>query len=1195
MMPGERRSVKKQSASEPMVKATIYALSVFCCSFHLVLTSIGYFKYSTEAYFATYIPFEQELPFFTLCLAVDHNSTTGIIDESCEARPLASSAVIENCALRNFTSRRVEHIDCALGFHVTQSTLASIYNCYTVRAVKRTKFNILEAIAVSKDSRKMYKFKLYQQLEEHTEMMLIMMHLTSNAYREYRYSQETRLSKGKKSVSILTAYKTFESYALPAPYDTNCVEESLCFDSCGRRHSWCNNTICSQNVTITYISQLKEQGEGMFFEVATVASPSTKIEYIAKQPFNAFILKVCSLLGVWLSLSVHLIASSAMAWFTKKNTSFRDINPVDLKRKVLHLWNKAGVSSFNPNSVRQKCGGKREGKKCGRLIKPIAKFSVILLFIRELALISRDYFQYKSLFDVEMVIDKMKEYPSISYCLEINEWFNRTAPVPRYESYDREITKFDEAFRPTLKQLFESTPRETSVIKKCRIRESVSSDLMTLIDCNQHFRVTKFYFGEFICYQMRPAFKLVPLSEIEATSSIIYSVILSDEIARVVHYQAIVSDSLPDVSRFLVSESWKQSKNEKVKLGYQLVEYTLLSYPFELACKKYDDVSITECLADCWNFTRWSRVPFSIITDRPVGFPVVNYVDMKNETFADAYVIAEQHCDKICSIPCKDSFSSTFHEIESLNDSLELALSYPKYPVYQLIAIPLHTMDEYIFQLFCSASFWIGASLVNSLLIIASLRVRKRALQDGGMSLNKMVERLQQKIKIKFKRPGVKKCTTKIRWRRKMKSLTYPLILAIGFCIHCFIATAEYFDYPTIMNTKVAFEENFKDLRPRVCVSLDQFDLGKDYTLSDIWTKSPRTDELMVECGYRGANVPSLSHLPRALRRRTFPFINSTSLCYSLLKVKKFVSLALVCYEIKPVESMVDTEYRVRRQISSPRIFGYVILSPAVARYNLTVSVTQGPAGTSLIMPVPLLGTEPTALSKYYFIRYMKFYISSLPYPYQMGVYDSLKRIKCMRDCVNRAMEEKHLFSSYGSAVAPSDLRYETGLETSLGYSATVRRECEEECRTSKRDQKAIDVYFDSFSDGPFNTINFPHLNGTTSLWFCTSNQVVTATSFLPRLRFVDLVLYAGSIFAIWFGVSAFHLIDLISNGLHIDKRDDDRAMHRKLHQIDKQIHKQYGDSCVHSQPRLNQWSYISSRKHLKTQQVLNTFSKVRT
>ena len=1133
-----------QTAGKTSIKMIFRLLCIFGCSLHLLVLSVDYFKFKTVAFYAPYIPFEQVLPYFTLCLKLDPETVKKLPRGSQTSRPIDQSAVVRDCHLRNFTSRELEPIECHLGYETKQTIRRRQYDCYSIEPKVFTRYTTIEAAAVLNNRRVLYTFYLSHLFDAYNELMPLI-HFKKRASEEFRFSRSILLSEGRKNISAEIGYETLDILLLPPPYDTDCINASLCLDSEGIRHKWCTKAICNNTVAMTYRRSQEAPILGIFMEVRSLASPSNRLSYAPSKTPSSFILEIFSLLGLWISFSIHLLFRSTGKLFDLLIKRSSPIDPrvsFDLRANIHAGPSKAsGFVSLKPVTVaksRSPVSASRPKESRGtRILKFLLKSVVLILFLREYYVISTDYFLYRTHMDIQIRADAMVEYPSVSYCIDIYEWFNYDEPSRFYKSFDRLMSEFADGFNFTLRQIFELTPTAESAIHKCQVRHSPETPLQMSSDCNGHFQVTKFFYGEFMCYNFQPKVSFIPPAEFDHDISVIYSIILEERLAKSYHFQAIVSYSLPKDSRLLVTEGWKQHTFQSTDLAFKLFKYTRLPAPYDTECSP--SVRPNECELECMNLKKVDLVPFSNLHTEPIDLPILDYMDLKNETIAKFVQKAEERCSRACLKSCDSSFASTMRVVSASNYSQHLTLQSPKFPVYFFNAYPVHTLSEYIYQLGCSASFWVGFSLLSVLLIplklkpdllkvpssISSHYNTKMKKFDGTFSLSRQ--------NLRKKSPSISRMT---RWKRKLKNrlknASFLTCLTIGFCVHTYSTACAYLEYPVSMDTRMLANENYTNLRSTVCISIDQLDLNGDYFLHNIWTQSPAPYEVIIECGYRGVQLPQLAHLPKNLRRRILPYINSTAQCNSLFRVKKFSTLGLICYQVAPGESTTDTEYRTQYQILDTRVYGYFILSPRVSSYNLTVALSQGPSVNTLLMPTTPHRTWPTSFCVYYFIHYSQYRLTSLPYPYNMDVYESLKRIMCMRNCIGRKMRAINVFSAYGTAVDPSYLPHETETNSIQNKSMEIRKKCESMCKYQKSFKKGNDIYFDTFSEGPYGWFRLKRHNGTISLWLTTCIHLATETAFYPQLRFVDLVIFIGSLFAVWFGLSILQLIDLISKKL---------------------------------------------------------------
>lgn len=1131
-----------QTKTEKPVRMIIQLLCISGCAVHILVLSVDYFKFKTIALYAPYIPFEQTLPYFSVCLKLDAETVKKLPYGRQESRPIEPSAVIRDCFLRNFTSKQVEPIECHLGYDTTRTIRKRRYDCYSIAPKVFTRYMLLEAAAVINNRRVLYTFFLSKIFNEYNELIPLV-HLKKRANEEFRFSQGVHLSDGKKNTSIEISYETFDILLLPPPYATDCINASLCFDSQGIRHQWCTKEICNNTVAITYRRAQAAPINGIFLEVRTIASPSTRLSYAPLKIANTFILEILSLLGLWISFSIHLMFESSgklLSLLIKRPSPFIDTKKLHENShgkmstgsgfSLVKVSSVAKTRSPAPVAVRKESRGTR-------ILKFILKSIVLIVFLREIYVISSDYFIYRTQMDIQIRADAMIEYPSVSHCIDIYEWFDHKEPSHFFRSYDELMSDFAGGFNYTLKQLFQLTPAPESAIKECQVRQSPENPLETRTDSNRLFNVTKFFFSDFMCYNYQPTMPFISPTDFEHDISVIYSIIPDDRLAKSFHYHAIVSYSLPKHSRLLVTEAWKQFKHQEINFSFKLFKYKNLPAPYDTQCSP--SVRTNDCQVKCMNLEKINLVHFSNLLTEPIDLPVLDYVDLQNETIASFVQEAEERCSRTCPKACENSFATTFRAVSESNFTLQLILQSPKYPVYFFMALPVHTMYAYIYQLACSASFWVGFSLFSILLIVVKFKSDRSDIRSSSSPQNNETMRnfersfrINQKY-IRKTRPSISRTR---RWRRYLKSrikrLFIIIILTIGFCVQTFSTASMYFEYPVSMDTRMLPNDNYTSLKSIVCISIDQLDLKGDYTLHNIWTQSPAPHEVIVECSYRGVQLPEFSHLPKNLRRRILPYIDSTSRCNTLFRVKKFSTLGLICYEIAPGESTTDTEYRSQYQVMDTRVYAYFILSARVSSYNLTLALSQGPSVNSILMPTTPHRTWPTTICVYYYLHYAKFGLTSLPLPYDMGVYESLKRIMCMRNCVGRRMRAINVFSPYDTAIDPSYLPYESEINSIQNNSMDIKRKCESMCKFQMNFKKSRDVYFDTFSEGPFGWFKLKRLNGTISLWLTTSIHLVTETTFYPQLRFVDLVIFVGSLFAVWFGLSVLQFIDSISRKL---------------------------------------------------------------
>lgn len=1124
--------------------STVICIIGCCC--HLVVMNIDYFEYKTVAMYAPYIPLKQTLPSESLCFVMNSHSSSNFtfIAQETESEPIMSvenviinvSSVVSDCHMRNMKSGQVEAItDCSTLFNATRSTRLNYYNCYTLNLLNKMTYSSLESAAAMVDKDTFCSFSLTDNLTVFNRMMLLL-HFQVWPYEELFYSSELDTSSQPKKYLFRQTYEIFEFIRLSRPYDTACIEAypSLCSSNDRIQHSICSRNLCHQSVVVTYNVLEGNSVSGIKIKVKLMSTPVTRVKYVESLRFDSFFIQVSSVLGLWCSLSINFITQNAISALKRKVTSrSRDLS-TRWFMKIVKMCRVLNINLFRLNtSAKRKLIISRHIGWKRRSLQLTIKLITLLLFARELTFISIDYFQYKTKMRINLQINAEIKVPDISHCVDMYQWFNLTKPRYEFELYDRTMTQFTHNYNYTLKDLFDSTPNVNSMMHKCRIRTSLTSPLVTEHTCNQYFTVSKYFQDEFICYLIQPNLQYHldgrVTRERENNPNIVYSIVPHTILGRIVRIQPIVSYGYPSKSRFLANRLFKEAANELVVLSFFIYKYSKLPAPYDTDCSLHDDQD--DCRIKCMNFSRIGVAPYSELHIHPIDKPLIDYIDLKNHSFAEIVKNLEIECSSTCKDLCEDAFAKTTQQvIFSSKESLELALASPKYPLYQFNAVPVYTLYMYLYQMTCCASFWIGFSLLNvtSRWWTRGKTGQKPRRMEYLCALTEQLDKVMQRLLISkgCKESKGKYVATKAL--RVSKRLFYFILLSIGFLCHSFNTAKYYFEYPSRMDTRLRFESNFTDLRATICITFDQLNLQGDYSLRNIWAKSPRVDEIMLECGHRGFDLLNLSHLPRMLKERIIPYINSSSLCNSLFTVRKMVSLAMVCYESKPNIDTNDAEFNGKYHLLSSKVYLFFTFRQVFSRYNLTVAISQGPAQVSLLFTSTLPSTGP-AKCLWYWISYFKYIITSLPYPYQMNIYNGLKQLTCVRKCVNtETATELSRLSSYGEVDRVSDRLHETVAQSVSQDSLAIRERCEMKCFNSKRYKAIRKSYYETYHEGPYEDAYDKAENGTNGLWFRNSDYLVPHTHFFPSLRLLDLVLYTGTIYSIWFGMSALQTTDFL-------------------------------------------------------------------
>lgn len=1101
--------------------------------------------------FAPYVPRTQEVPKVAICLT--HGLVSNKNDPYLEAvidrtksKPIFNSnvdpsVIIDNCAFQNFKLATVEDVNCSSYFNVEQRT-EGIHNCYLFEPKNRTEYNLLKLVTSPNERRFIYQMSLVKSISQLNRILPLIYFKSSPDFERF-YATDLDISM-KNNHLLFFSYSLLEIIKLPYPYDTNCVNEEKNF--C---HQNANNTIkfkckstCRDNLTITHVELFHDFNEGIYFQIGSLGSPVSRVNFVEKIRFKSFLIQLASLLSLWLSVSVVLFSEKIIDFscFTlkshKKGEEDGDKRISKLHQQLIALTQKARVhftilSTNVTNEIMQIHTLKTNFRL--ELIKTVTKVAIISLYLTETFNLTKDYFAYSTRMDIRIEVAANIDYPSLSHCIDMVYWVKMSKPK-YFEKYDQTFVKFLKKFNHTIEEAFNMVPSVDSFITRCRVRNSVDAPLILYKNCSEFFEVKKFWQANYMCYLSRPKFdyKFDATKAIQNTDQpgVLYSIVINEKLASITHFLPIVSYQFPYVSRFLSSRLYKQMDKQLTALSFATYEYQQLPKPYETGCTPVS--SLSQCDLKCINFTKINRTPYSELHYEPIPKYPVNYVDMKNNETANYVLKVEKYCQKICRIDCKESISKTFESYAySSRESLELAVLMPKSPIYSFEAIPVYTFSTFIYQMACCASFWLGFSIIKMNKLFSHHHEKVKNL-TRHIYLNNLVNQLEKSLysNVKTKKNYFLSTLKKRLIKRKVETFFF-LIVTLGFFIHTFDTASYYFKYQTSMDTRINFESNFTELFATICLKIDQLDLKDDYSVINIFSKSPKVDEILLECGHRGVNLDNLSHLPPVLKQRILPFINSTEVCNKLFRIRKVLTFGMVCYMILPGPKTQNAEFTAKYQIFSVKTYEYFTIRQTLSKYNLTITASQKPPSLSLFLSAKTQAIDPSK-SYWYWVSYIKFWINVLPYPYNMDVYIGIQHQSCVRYCLAGAALKIGKVSPYGKTYNSTSLLKHETLEESMSTESTKAREkCERQCESSRFYGSLRRSYFETYTDGPYDdTIKSRKELGTIGYWFRNSDFLVTHTKFFPELRVLDLILYIGSIFSIWFGFSTLELADWFFN-----------------------------------------------------------------
>lgn len=1113
-------------------------LCVIGCLCHLVVINIEYFQYESVATYAPYIALSQDMPMTSICFVPltpnDRYSTfmqqklPDIYHMNYTDIDVNVSSIMKSCRMRNFITGRTEHTNnCSNLFHATRSNRINYYICYTFTVKSKLSFNSVRAASMMEEKFVLYTMTLRNKLKIFNRMVFFN-HFVLWPEDELHYliDIESKFTHGQVA-SFVLQYELIEMFRLPPPYNTRCLMKKPSWCRENIIHSTCTRELCSQKFVITHIHRVMSDNNEIEITIKIGDTPPDFVKFTPRISTKNFFIQVCSILGLWCSLSVSSFIMNLYDLLKKSKKSSKIIK--QLHQQLIISARAAGIDYSDI-----KCKSHETSlsiRECFIIFsKTLSKIIIILLFLREFTYLSIDYSKYSTRTEIFPDSDIPLDLPGLSYCFQLQDWMKWRYIDGRLSSFDRSMTERANISNLTLRQIFNSIPNVNSVIKSCRVRSHLTAPLTIHTDCLNHFNVIKFYHSDMICYNFNPVVSFALTLNLsrynDAHPSILYTITIQDYLANLITIQPIVSNGIPDISRLLTGKLFRQQENELIISSFLMSKMSRLAAPYDTMCNPTSAGS--ECQIKCMSLSRYNLTPYSELHMNSLDYRLVNYNDMKNESFIQILSDIESKCSSICRGYCDLTVAKTFNlPGYSSNEKLELALAVPKYPFYRFDSKPVFTLNIFLYQLACCASFWLGLSgilLVNIIFPIKLITNESTSIRHLYHLINKIENVIRQRRRSMY----IRIPSTFKKSRRNICRIVCLTLPVFGFIIHSFITIAEYFQYPTILDTRFELQFNSTRLRATICISLDQLDLKGNYSVRNIVSLVPTGEQILLECGHRGMHLSELAHLPHILIQRIMPFINSSSLCSTVFRVKRMISLAMICYEISPQEDIFGDSGIEKYYLDHMKMYQYFILHPSVAKFNLTIAVSSKSPVLSLLYSTSIYSLSNYSGSIWWWINNSMYRINSLPYPYDTAAFDGLSKVKCFRSCVGETtLSERNLLSSIGSFDEPPFILHESPEDSVSLRSSQITFKCRKLC-SRKISTGIVSEYFKTQHDGPYYDLTGKTGHRTSCLWFRSSDSLIIHTYLHPALRFLDLVLYIGTLYSVWFSLSALQTVNVL-------------------------------------------------------------------
>ena len=199
----------------------------------------------------------------------------------------------------------------------------------------------------------------------------------------------------------------------------------------------------------------------------------------------------------------------------------------------------------------------------------------------------------------------------------------------------------------------------------------------------------------------------------------LYSLILN---AKIKHYNKI--DLLVDFDKENASYNTNEfgtfspnlAEKRVVILNFHTIAFQYLPPPYDTRCDptypKY------RCRNRCRRFRleQLERIPYVNIVKGRWKRRLLSFEDLKNSTVNELYTEAEKYCDKMCVADiCSGNYTVTYsrHAIDRTDFDVEGVTSLESRPRTYSRSVPCFELYDFLYQVFCLLSFWLGFSFVG--------------------------------------------------------------------------------------------------------------------------------------------------------------------------------------------------------------------------------------------------------------------------------------------------------------------------------------------------------------------------------------------------------------------------------------------------------------------------------------------------
>ena len=806
------------------------------------------------------------------------------------------------------------------------------------------------------------------------------------------------------------SYDMVEANALPSPYETHCVPESkiACYTKCltnaqrklgysadsdltaenstashlrlmpldtnnnlnhyrSSCYSKCPHEACSRVSINTRSSKINSGKEKLLIVVETVNRLISKVLYLPKFPLIDYITQVGAVVSIWTGIS--LITLSRLIHPRRKVA----LKPFYLAVKSHLTAVRLILSSRQTRNVRNDAFSlekKRLVTKLKRksILAYLFKVSLLPFLSWQLFNVVHHYFLFQTTAKFNYDLNPEVTFPTLGFCLGYQDSLNIHSIETTENTYHQLFLDRDSKFNRTAKRLLEDATDD--VIGGCFIRDWKSRFKWFKYNngtgCLRYFSVKKFYSSRKLCYQILPMEKLDEVnykSDVKlllANPGVVYSILLSPKvpIPRKMNIFTQYGGDLPVISTEFSVEVYKSDMKNMILFSNRLYQFEMLPAPYDTSCDPSEGRQgcIHACISKA--LSRYKRLSYGSIEDRRLDMRFLSYSDLLNDSVNEMWRQTEVLCDKKCwRDVCEQNFTATFVEdvisVKKLQNTF--AVDLPSHPTVEMKTLPVMTLYQFVYEILCCFSFWLGVSLIDLKPMTVSMK-QKMKIKGYLTQIYLIVDSVVNRLLRPHKRVSYLMNVKELNSRKVVNFLLSCSVMSLCFC-HLMHSMLTYMSYSSFVDVYEVLETR-TDLNLFICLDSAELISRKfptrikdpvmarsvimNRTITSLFADTPKEDELIRECGYWGlhSRMSNISQLRHVSDRIFFSTKNKT-VCDQCYEVRKFVIQSYMCYSIWPRHYTGWNKLEMKHALDQERTLFKVSVASSLLTKRFTLLVDE--------------------------------------------------------------------------------------------------------------------------------------------------------------------------------------------------------------------------------------------------------------